>query len=129
MKRTLFVIALVCAIALGVTAMREATETRPDVRDANRTTEVVVHLESQDYLQSLDTAAQALWGACSATIGGELAPPGIERIGDGDYRYSITPSLGQHGKERLLGCFRDLTVDRVRSRVESVHTRTQGVSG
>jgi hypothetical protein len=32
----------------------------------------------------------------------------------------MTPSLGHHGKERLIGCLRDLTVDRVSSHVDSV---------
>ena len=45
---------------------------------------------------------------------------GIEPIGPGDYRFAMTPSLGDHGKERLLGCMNDLSIDRLRSNVESV---------
>ncbi len=32
----------------------------------------------------------------------------------------MTPSLGDHGKERLLGCLNDLSIDRLKSNVESV---------
>ncbi len=122
MKNLIVVLALALAVVFGVSAIGDATQTRPDRRDADRTTEVVVRLEGRNYLQSLDTAAHALWGSCSSTIGGDLVDPGIERIGDGVYRFSIRPSLGYHGQQRLLGCLRDLTVDRVRSSVVSAST-------
>ncbi len=116
------VLALVAAMVFGVKAIGDATQTRPDQRHADRTTEVVVRLEGRNYHQSLDTAAHALWGSCAATVAGALVDPGIQRIGDGVYRFAITPSLGRHGEERLLGCLRDLTVDRLKSSVEFART-------
>jgi len=122
-KSVIMVLALACAVVFGVKAIGDATQTRPDQRHADRTTEVVVHLEGRNYHQSLDTAAHALWGSCAATVEGDLVDPGIERISDGTYRFAITPSLGRHGEERLLGCLRDLTVDRLKSTVVSAHTK------
>jgi hypothetical protein len=120
MKQALVILALAGAAALSVKVMGDATQTRPDARDANAKTEVVVRLEGQRYFQSLDTAAYALWGTCAATVSGELLDLGVEPIGAGQYRFAMTPSLGHHGKERLLGCLNDLTIDRVKSNVESV---------
>jgi hypothetical protein len=118
--RALVVLALVVGGALGVKSLGDATQTRPDVRDGDRMTEVVIRLEGQNYRQGLDTAADALWGTCAATVSGDLVEPGVEPLGAGRYRLAMTPSLGDHGKERLLGCLADLTVDRLRSSVESV---------
>lgn len=122
MRKVVVVFALALAVVFGVRAIGDATQTRPDRRDVDRTTEVVVRLEGRNYAQSLDTAALALWGSCSSTVGGHLVAPGIQRIDDGVYRFSITPSLGHHGRQRLLGCLSDLTVDRVRSSVVSAST-------
>jgi hypothetical protein len=104
----------------AVGAIGDATQTRPDERHDDQKTEVVIHIEGKNYRQSLDTGAQALFASCAATVGGDLVEPGIESIGAGDYRFAMTPSLGEHGKERLLGCLNDLSVDRLRSNVESV---------
>lgn len=121
MKRAIVYLVLIVGGVFGVKAMGDATQTRVDERHDDMKTEVVVHLEGKNYRQSLDTAAFALWGSCSATVGGDLVDPGIEPLGDGTYRFAMTPSLGHHGKERLLGCLRDLGIDRVKSNVESVN--------
>jgi len=119
-KRALVSAVLVAGGAFGVNALGDSTQTRVDERRDDAKTEVVVHIEGRNYRQSLDTAAYALWGSCAATVGGDLVEPGVEPLGDGDYRFAITPSLGRHGKERLLGCLRDLSIDRVKSSVASV---------
>lgn len=120
MRRMLVVGALVTAGFFGIDAMADATQTRADERHADLQTEVVIHVEGKGYKQSLDTAAWALWASCSATVEGTLLDPGIEALGDGDFRFAVAPSIGHHGKERLLGCLRDLTVDRLKSSVTLV---------
>ena len=120
MKRLLVAVAVAAVAFFAVGAIGDATQTRPDERHHDLKTEVVVHIEGKNYRQNIDTAAYALWASCSATVAGDLVEPGIEPLGDGDYRFAMTPSLGHHGKERLLGCLRDLTVDRLKSNVESV---------
>jgi hypothetical protein len=112
--------AVATAAIFGVDGLADATQTRADERHADLQTEVVVHVEGKRYQQSLDTAAWALWASCAATVPGELVGGRIEPLGAGDYAFAITPSIGHHGKERLLGCLRDLTIDRLKSSVVSV---------
>jgi hypothetical protein len=119
-KRFLLAGALIAVAVYAVGAIGDATQTRADVRHAHLQTEVVFHLEGKVYKPGLDTGAYTLWGTCAATVSGELVGPGIEPIGDGSYRAVVRPSLGAHDKERLLGCLNDLTLERVRSHVESV---------
>jgi hypothetical protein len=116
------------AIAIGVLVaggwfavdkLADATQTRPDHRPAGSRTEIVFAVETKRYRQSTETAAQALWGTCSTTVSSSLVS-GVEALGGGDFRIVLTPALGKHARERVLGCLDDLTLDRVRSRVESV---------
>jgi hypothetical protein len=120
MKRFVIFAALLVVGVLGIKALGDATQTRPDERHKDRQTSVVIHIEGKNYRQSLDVAAQALFGKCTATVTGELVEPGIQSIGDGEFQFALTPSLGHHGKERLLGCLNDLSIERLRSNVESV---------
>ena len=120
MIKLLLVASLGVGSFFGIGAMADATQTREDVRHGDQQTEVVIHVEGNRYRQSLDVAANAMYSTCTATVSGELVGPGITDLGDGDYGFAMTPSLGNHGKERLLGCLRDLTIERVKSSVVSV---------
>ena len=120
MKKTIVLGLLLVVGVLVVKALGDATQTRDDERHKDRQTEVVIQIKTERYRQSPDTAAQALWGSCTATVDGKLVQPGLVREGDGVYRFAVTPSLGEHGKERLRGCLNDLSIDRVKSNVESV---------
>lgn len=120
MKRLLLIGAIAVGAWFSIGAIGDATQTREDVRHADRATEVVIHVEGLRYRQSLDVAANALYSTCTATVSGRLVEPGIVDLGGGDYSFAMTPSLGHHGKERLLGCLRDLTIERVKSSVVSI---------
>jgi hypothetical protein len=121
MKKLLVVAVVLVGGFFAIGAIGDATQTRPDQRDPDAKTEVVIHIDGKNYRQSMETAAHALFASCAATVQGDLVAPGIEAIGGGEYRFAVTPSLGKHGKERLLGCLNDLSVDRVKSRVRAVH--------
>ena len=127
MKKTAQRLAIIAALLLlgsvVIDELADATQTRADERHTDRRTEVVIDVEGKHYRQSLATGANALYGACSATVTGSLVPPGIVDDGDGRFRFSITPSLGKHGRERLLGCLQDLTVERLRVDIVSIHDR------
>jgi hypothetical protein len=111
---------LLVALSVGVDALADATQSRPDEIHENERTEIVMQLASQHYQQGLATGAVALWTTCSATVHGSLVAPGIVDDGHGQFHFSVQPSLGRHGKERLTGCLRDLTVQRLRAHVISV---------
>jgi hypothetical protein len=119
-KRVAVVLVLVVLGVVVVKALGDATQTREDVRDRGKMTEIVFHLEGRNYRQSLDTAANGLFGKCTATVSGTLVDPGITAMGGGTYKFAVTPTLGHHGQERLLGCMNDLSIDRLKSNVESV---------
>jgi hypothetical protein len=120
MKRIVLIGLVLIVGAFVVDWIGDATQTRRDERDTSRATQVVIDVQSRHYKQSLDTAAMALYASCSATVPGRLVQPGIEAVGTGKYRFAVAPSLGEHGKERLLGCLNDLSIDRVKSHVDSV---------
>jgi hypothetical protein len=120
MKRIIILGLVLIVGAFVVDWIGDATQTRPDERDSSRQTEIVIDVQSQHYKQSLDTAAMALYASCSATVPGHLVGPGIEAVGGDKYRFAVAPTLGEHGKERLLGCLNDLSIDRVKSHVDSV---------
>jgi hypothetical protein len=118
--RLMVVAALLVLASIGVDALADATQTRDDVHHADRRTEIVIDVEGKHFRQDLHTGATALWAVCSATVSGDLTPEGIVDVGHGRFRFSIVPSLGHHGKDRITGCLRDLTIERVRSDVVSV---------
>jgi hypothetical protein len=110
-------------VVLGVLAfevLEEAFETRPDARRPGSRTEVVLDVETKRYRSGSATAATALWATCSATVSNELVGGAPVALGGDRYRLTFTPELGEHGRERVVGCLGDLTVDRVRADVVSV---------
>jgi hypothetical protein len=120
MKRLLAFMLGAVLIVIAIDQIGDATQTRVDERDDRKQTEVVIGVQLKNFRQSADSAANALWASCTATVGGSLIDPGIVALGDGEYKFAMTPSLGHHGKERLLGCLNDLSIDRVKSHVVSV---------
>jgi hypothetical protein len=117
--RALTVVALLLAGWVAWFGLAEATQTRGDPKIAGTRSEVVIEVETRRYRQDLETAAAALWGSCSATVGRDLLY-GVERIAGNRFRLVVTPSLGRYGSERLVGCLEDLTIDRVRADVVSL---------
>jgi hypothetical protein len=112
--------ALLLLASIGIDELADATQTRPDQRNAERRTEVVVRVEGRNYRQSLQIGATALFASCSATVTGTLTEPGILQLGDRQFQFSLTPALGKHGRERLTGCLNDLTIERLRGNVVSI---------
>jgi hypothetical protein len=115
--------ALLFVGTVGIGRLADATQTRPDVRDDERRTQIVVKVEGRNYRQSLETGATALFAACSATVSGTLMGPGILQLGDSQFQFSLTPALGKHGRERITGCLNDLTIERLRAKVVSIADR------
>jgi hypothetical protein len=119
-KRALATVALLGALAVGIVLMMEATQNRPDVREAGSITTVDFTVSTRDYQRGETAAATALWTVCSATIGGTVSPL-PEPVGDA-WRVTIEPEVGEHGRSRLVGCLEDVTLDRVLGDVVSFRT-------
>ena len=121
MKRAIgFVVGLVALAAL-VFGMAEVTQNRPDEVRAGSQTTVTFTVATRDVQRGEPAAAGALWAVCAGTVGGEvsLAP---DRV-DESWQVTITPAIGEHGENRLVGCLEDLTVDRVVGDVVAIESR------
>jgi hypothetical protein len=119
--KALGLLALAVLTALGVVGLAELTQNRPDPAAAGSLTVVTFDVATRDYRGGDETAAQALWAVCSATVDGEItapAPAGRE------FRVTITPAIGENGRKRLAGCLEDGTLDRVIGHVSGVSTTT-----
>ena len=116
-----------CCIVIGafvVDALGDATQTRDDDRRSRRADRGRLPRRGQALPPvARHRRAQALFGKLQRRPSPATSSSrGVEPIGGGDYRFAMTPSLGDHGKERLLGCMNDLSIDRLKSNVESVDT-------
>jgi hypothetical protein len=115
-------VATVLALAVGIVAMREATQNRPDVIVDGSTTTLDFDVSTHGYRHGEPAAAVALWAVCSATVGGDTSP--VPEPVDGHWRVRISPAIGEHGENRLVGCLEDVTIDRVIADVLSLSLQT-----
>lgn len=121
MRRTVASAALVLGLVAAVFLMREATQNRPDpVVDGSETT-VDFTVSTSRFSRGEPAAATALWAVCSATVSGDVTPVPVAHA-DG-WRVHVTPAIGEHGENRLVGCLEDLTVDRVVGDVVAITSR------
>jgi hypothetical protein len=112
---------LLAATVFGVAQLADATQTRPDVMRAGSSSGVVFDVDTRGHRRSPAEAAQALWGVCSATISNDVVAGPTEVAGG--WTVTVEPALGRHGRERLLGCLRDATLDGVSGRVVEISSR------
>jgi hypothetical protein len=110
-KRALTTVAVVAALVVGIGVMRELTQNRPDVPVEGSETTVDFTIDTRRFDRGEPAAATALWAVCAQTVGGEISP--VPAAVDGAWRVTITPAIGEHGENRLVGCLEDATLDRV----------------
>lgn len=120
----LVAIAAAGAAALGIDAMADATQTRPDPRVAG-TTSVVLAVDPGSARSPL-VAASALWGACTTQLGGGFELVGMSAVGGGEVQFLVRPEVGKYAERRLRGCINDATTDRIRAVVRSVSSVGNG---
>jgi hypothetical protein len=102
----------------GVFGLADLTQNRPDAARPGTETVIAFDVGTRHYRGGDEGAAQALWSVCVATVPGETTTPVVG--GDGMYRVTVTPAIGEHGRKRLIGCLEDGTLDRVQGHVRSV---------
>jgi hypothetical protein len=122
---TLVGLAAVVGIVVGISSswdrLAEATQTKADVRPIGSSSEVVLEVEHNRYRPGTALAADALVGACSATVTGTFHTVPMADVGPAWFRITVEPQLGPHDEERFIGCLRDQTIDRVEADVHEVH--------
>jgi hypothetical protein len=107
----LVALALAAATLVGVVGLAELTQTRPDERRAGTATVVTFDVATRRYRGGEETAARALWSVCAATVPGETSS--LVTMTGGGFSVTVTPEIGEHGRQRLTGCLEDGTLDRV----------------
>jgi len=116
-KAVIATVVLATGSVLGIDALADLTQNRPDEVVAGTTTVVRFDVGTRRYQGSDLDAARALWATCASTVGGEKSQP-VEA--GGAYEVTVSPAIGENGRKRLLGCLEDATLDRVQGHVQAV---------
>lgn len=123
MKRLVTAVAFVALAVVGVVALAEATQNRPDVRVENSSSALTMAVKNRDGAAGI-VEAQALWAVCNRTTRVTRLVVPLETVGSGTYLLSLQPALGDHARRRLVGCIEDTTLDGLIGDVVSLtHTR------
>lgn len=119
MKRAAVLVILAAAVTLGIDALGDLTQDRPDRVAHGSRTEIVLEVSNKNHHGSVLESAQALWAVCQTTVHNNLEPPGVVALGGDQFRIVTAPAVGEHSWRRLQGCFEDFSVDQVLGRVIS----------
>jgi hypothetical protein len=127
MKRIIAYLALAVAGVVGIGALMDATQNRPDDPPPGSTSTLAFTVSTRDFPGGAQTAARTLMAVCAATVDdATISVPAQAREAadavDRAWHVTITPALGEHGRKRLEGCLEDVTLDRVIGHVTDVRT-------
>lgn len=118
--KILLLVLVAAGSVTGLNALADLTQSRPDRVESGTTTVVEIDVDIRGYKGDELDAARALWAVCVGTVDSTSPRPLVD-AGDG-YTVSLTPAIGTHGRQRLVGCLEDGTLDRVQGSVLSVTT-------
>jgi hypothetical protein len=108
---------LAALTVLGVHALADLTQNRPDPVVEGSTTTVAFEVATHGFHGSDAAAAQSLWAVCQPTVPGQKSA--VAESGD-RFTVTVSPAFGENGRKRLTGCLEDATVDRVLGDVVSL---------
>ena len=128
-RRGLAVHLAVAALALagatlGVDALGDATQTRPDPYLPGTASAVEFSIANRAGTADPVQLAHNLWGACASQVGHRYRLAGIAGTGAGRVEATIEPSIGRNAERRLRGCIEDATSDRLLASVVGVRRVT-----
>ncbi|HEX2699449.1 MAG TPA: hypothetical protein VHM89_04495 [Acidimicrobiales bacterium] len=115
------VAAAVAVATVGIDALADASQNRPDTVLEGTTSSVIVAVDPGS-ARSPVTSTKALWGACTTQLGGGFKVVGMTELEAGQVQVLVTPRIGTYAERRLRGCVGDATTDRIRASVRSVTT-------
>lgn len=118
MKRLLLWLGLAVVVAVGVDALGDLTQDRPDRVVPGSHSEIVLEVTTRSG-EAPAAAARRLWAACERTVSNRLAEAGLVERDDGRFLAVTEPAVGPRSWRRLKGCLEDLTLDRVKATVVS----------
>lgn len=107
---------------LGVQALLEATQTRPDPADRPARTTIELSVAQLRTSFAPGAAVEALWVVWRSALGdlpveAEVTPVGGDRVA-----LVLEPGIGRLGARRVTGCLGDLRIDRVKASVLEVES-------
>lgn len=111
----------VAVAGMGIDALGDASQTRPDTVLHGTTSSVIVAVHPGS-ARSAITSTRALWGACTTQLGGGFKVVGMTDLGEGDVQVLVSPRIGTYAERRLRGCVGDATTDRIQAKVRSITT-------
>lgn len=120
------VVAVVVAglgVTLGVHALRESAESRPDRRPLPAATTILVRVSQRGASsgpEATASTAEALWTACRDEAGDGDRAATATQVGPDRALLVVTPGVGPLGTRRLSGCLADRTLSLVEAEVVSV---------
>jgi len=106
---------------VGVVALAEATQNRPDVPVENSSSSLTLAVRNRDGAAGI-VEAQALWAVCNRTTRATRLVAPLEPVGSGTYLLALQPAVGEHARRRLEGCLEDTTLDGLIGHVVSLST-------
>lgn len=115
-RHALAAVASVAVATVGLDAVADATQNRPDPLRPGTASAVVVAIEGRPERPAL-AATRALWGACTTQLGRRHHVVGMTDLGGGRVRVGVRPEIGRHAERRLRGCIGDATTDQLRAGV------------
>jgi hypothetical protein len=119
MRRAVIWLGVAALVALTVDTLGDLTQDRPDPMRARSRSDIVLEVRERNVHSSPLEAAQGLWAICQTTVHTAAVAPGVVAAGEGRFRVTLDPAVGEHSWRRLKGCLEDMTVDQVVARVVS----------
>jgi hypothetical protein len=115
LKKGLAMFALASTVYLGIDLLGDLTQNRPDAPTMNRSTRLVMVVNSSDSdFYSPTVAARGLWNHCRGTINQSSRVPGrLSTTDAGLISLMVEPAIGENAQKRLVGCLQDATIDHV----------------
>lgn len=104
-------------IWIGVNALGDAAQSRPDPAERPAQTTIDLAISRRGDGPPIDATADALWVACRSTLGSLPVAVDVVTNGGNGASLILRPGIGRLGVRRLTGCLADVRLDLVRADV------------
>jgi hypothetical protein len=107
---------------LGVQALIETAQARPDPADRPVRTTIELSIQDRGFAGTPVAAAEAFWVDCGSTVGFHPTTGQVVGLRDDRVLLVLEPGIGRLGIRRLTGCLSDLRLSLVRATVLDVES-------
>jgi hypothetical protein len=114
--------AIAVLVWLGVQALIETAQARPDPADRPARTTIELSIEDRGFAGTPVAAAEAFWVDCGSTVGFHPTTGKVVGLQGDRVLLVLEPGIGRLGTRRLTGCLSDLRLSLVRATVIDVES-------